>query len=201
MNKWVVISAIILALLCLAEWQRERAEALKRKYEIAQQNILAYQDRNSDLQQKNRVFQLTIKELENSVDSLDQRIVKVIDSLKVKPKNIEHVHYVETQIHKIDTINFVDTIFVNNLHLDTLIGDKWYQANLELDYPSRITLNPQFNSEMYVILDKKKEYVNKPSKIFFIRWFQKRRWIAEIQVVEKNPYIDIKQQKFIKIIK
>lgn len=201
MKKWIIMTASIIAALILAAWQYQKAESLKHKYDIAQQNILAYQERNSELQETNRVFQMTVKELKHSVDSLDQRIVSVVDSLKIKPKNIEHVHYVETQIHKIDTINFMDTVFVNDLHLDTLIGDKWYKANLQLDYPSRITLNPQFNSEMYVVLDNKKEYVNKPSKIFFIRWFQKRRWIAEIQVVEKNPYIDIKQQKFIKIIK
>jgi hypothetical protein len=54
---------------------------------------------------------------------------------------------------------------------------------------------------MYVVINNKKEYNKKPSKIFFIRWFQKKHLVTEVNVEERNPYIKSKENKFIKINK
>ena len=103
--------------------------------------------------------------------------------------------------YKTDTIQMPDTIFVPEAHVDTLIGDKWYNLRLRLDYPSTIVASPTFNSEQYVVINSKKEYNKKPSKIFFIRWFQKKHTVVEVNVEEKSPYITNKENKFIKILK
>ena len=56
-------------------------------------------------------------------------------------------------------------------------------------------------SERYVIVDYKKETINPPKKCAIVRWFQKKHKIIEVEVVEKNPYIENKQQRFIEIVK
>jgi hypothetical protein len=100
-----------------------------------------------------------------------------------------------------DTIQVPDTIFIPEVNIDTLVGDKWYNLRLQLNYPSTIVASPTFNSEKFVIINSKKEYNKTPSKIFFIKWFQKKHNVIEVNVEEKNPYIETKQQKFIKILK
>jgi len=105
-------------------------------------------------------------------------------------------------VHKIDTVKFVDTIFVKDMPaIDTVVGDSWYTMNMHLQYPSTIITNPEFKSEKYIIVSQKKEYVKPRSKWFFIRWFQKKRKYVGVDVIEKNPYIDDSISRFIEIVK
>ena len=85
--------------------------------------------------------------------------------------------------------------------MDTTIKDEWYQLNLGLRYPNTIITNPSFISEKYIVLNYKKETINPPKKCAIARWFQKKHKVVEVNIIEKNPYIENKQQKFIEIIK
>ena len=102
---------------------------------------------------------------------------------------------------KKDTVLFTDTIFRDKeLALDTVIGDKWYSIRLGLKYPNLIYTKPTFTSEKYIIVNKKKETINPPKKFFLFRWFQKKHWIMEVNIKEKNPYIKEINNRFIEII-
>ena len=122
------------------------------------------------------------------------------EELKIKSNKIQYMQYQTKTIYKTDTLQLKDTLFLPKAHLDTLIGDKWYSLRLKLDYPSTVVASPVFNSEQYVIINTKKEYNKKPSKWFFIRWFQKKHWVTEVNVRENSPYVTSKEKKFIKII-
>ena len=157
---------------------------------------------NSALKGKNRVFQLTIEQLEYSNDSLLVKMNKVREELKIKDKDLKQVQYLLSEAQKKDTIVFRDTIFRDPLvRVDTLLGDRWYQLKLGLRYPSTIITEPKFVSEKYIIVDYRKETVDPPKKCFIARWFQKKHKVVEVEVVEKNPYIENKQQRFIEIVK
>ena len=94
-----------------------------------------------------------------------------------------------------------DTIFVKSLKLDTIVGDRWYTMKLGLEYPNKIIVNPSFISEKYIITNSKKETIEPPKKYWIQRIFQKKHIIAEINIVEKSPYIKETQNQFIQIIK
>ena len=47
----------------------------------------------------------------------------------------------------------------------------------------------------------KKETINKPKKTKIGRFFQKKKKVLEVEVVEHNPNITVKQSKFIKVLK
>lgn len=47
----------------------------------------------------------------------------------------------------------------------------------------------------------KKETIDPPKKFFLCRWFQKKQTILEVKIVEKSPYIEQKESRFIEIIK
>ena len=87
-----------------------------------------------------------------------------------------------------------------SLDIDTSIGDKWYNIRLGLKYPNLIYVEPSFVSEKYVLINKNKETVMPPKKFFLLRWLQKKHWVMEVHIEEKNPYINEINNKFINII-
>ena len=80
------------------------------------------------------------------------------------------------------------------------IKDDWYSLNLDLEYPSTIIVNPKFKSEKYVVTSLKKEIKGTPKKCWLGRIFQKKHNVVRVEVVEKSPYIETKEQVFINII-
>lgn len=202
--KKYIYTAIALFLIFLGGlfyYQKAEIEKYKSLYDKELQNVEAYRNSNAGLEGEIREYKMTMDDLRASKDSVDKKLVGVIDELKKKDKSIEYLQYQVKTAHKTDTIKMPDTIFVAETHVDTIIGDKWYKLNLKLDYPSTIVASPTFTSEQYVIINNKKEFNKTPSKIFFIRWFQKKHTVVEVNVEEKNPYITNKESKFIKILK
>lgn len=200
----IVIAAIV-ALFMTCYKSCENLKHYKELYNRELANVEAYQQKNAGLNGEIREFKYTMDELRASNDSIHQKLLAMTDKLKIKDKDVTYLQYQTSVIHKTDTIKIKgDTIFQEKLitqPVDTVIGDEWYNMKLKLEYPSTIVASPTFNSEKTVVVHTKKEYNKKPSKIFFIRWFQKKHWVTEVKVVEKNPYIDIKEQRFIEIQK
>ena len=175
---------------------------LKKNLSIATANIKAYSDENSTLKNSARVFQLTAEQLSYYNDSIIEKMNRVRKELKIKDKDLKAMQYMLSDVSRIDTIEFRDTIFRESaLHVDTLLGDEWYKIRIELKYPSTIITSPKFTSEKYVIVDYKKETINPPKKCWLLRLFQKKHKVVRVEVVEKNPYIENKQHRFIEIIK
>lgn len=203
MSKYIyaALISVILIIGCALLYQGTLLTKYKNLYSKELQNVEAYRASNSGLEGEIREYKMTMDDLRASRDSIDIRLAEVVDELKIKDKKIEYLQYQVKVAHKTDTIQMPDTIFVPEAHVDTLIGDKWYNLRLRLDYPSTIVASPTFNSEQYVVINSKKEYNKKPSKIFFIRWFQKKHTVVEVNVEEKSPYITNRENKFIKILK
>lgn len=198
---YIALAGIIIFTSSLIMHQRAELTKYKGLYSKELQNVEAYRASNSGLEEDIREFRMSINDLRASRDSIDRKLAETIDKLKVKDKNIEYLQYQVKTAQKVDTIALVDTIFVPETHLDTLLKDQWYSLRLQLDYPATIVASPSFTSEQFVVINTKKEYNNPPSKIFFIRWFQKKHWVTEVNVIERSPYIDVKQQKYIKVVK
>lgn len=177
-------------------------KALSNSLSVAMSNQKAYVAENSSLKESNKVFQLTIDQLEYYNDSILQKMNAVREGLKIKDKNLKQIQYLSSTIAKTDTVVFRDTLFREpSLSIDTIIGDEWYNMGIHLKYPSSIIVSPKFNSEKYIVTNYKKETINPPKKFWLFRLFQKKHKVIEVNVVEKSPYIENKQQKFIEIIK
>lgn len=203
MKKYLYI-AIAIALLASISSLFKTCSDLKKYKELYNRELLnveAYDNLNAQVDRQIREFTFTINELRASRDSINQKLLHTLDSLKIKDKNVQYLSYNTSIIQKTDTLLLRDTIFKEPVNIDTIIGDKWYNLKLGLKYPSTIIANPTFNSEKHVIISTKKEYNKKPSKIFFIRWFQKKHNVVTVDVIEHNPYIDNKENRFIKVIK
>ena len=127
---------------------------------------------------------------------------EVRKELDIKDKDLKQMQYLLSEAKRKDSIVFRDTLFKEPaLNLDTIIGDKWYQMKLGLRYPSTIITEPKFTSEKYIVTSIKKETINPPKKCWLLRLFQKKHTILEVNVIEKNPYIENENSKFIEVIK
>lgn len=203
-KKYIRIGIVILvSLLAISTYTLyTNNQKLKEEISISMSNQKAFIAENSLLKEENRVFKFTIEQLNHYNDSILQRMNEVRKELKIKDRDLKQMQYLLSEAQKKDTIVFRDTLFREpTLKIDTLLGDRWYQMKLGLRYPSTIITEPKFVSEKYIIVDYKKETINPPKKCAIARWFQKKHKVIEVEVVEKNPYIENKQQRFIEIVK
>ena len=165
-------------------------------------NVKAYQSENDNLKNETAVHIMTIGQLQTSKDSIDIALKEAIKKLKIKPKNTVSVGFITSNMEKKDSIIIkYDTIFQRKVDIDTIVGDKWYKAQIGLHYPARIDLAVSMLSVKHIIVHNKKETVNPPKKFWLWRLFQKKYTIQEVIVDEENPYIEAGSQKFINIIK
>ena len=179
-----------------------RNQALKEEILVSMSNQKAFIAENSSLKEENKVFKFTVEQLNYYNDSILQKMNDVKKELKIKDGGLKQMQYLLSVSTKKDTVLFTDTIFKDeNLALDTIIGDKWYSIRLGLKYPNLIYTEPTFTSEKYIIVNKKKETINPPKKFFLFRWFQRKHWIMEVHIKEKNPYIKEVNNKFVEIVK
>ena len=191
----------IVSLLGIGIYIWNERQDLKKEVYTLRNNQKAFIAENSSLKNESRAFKFTIEQLNYYNDSILQKMNNVRKELKIKDKNIKQLQYLLSVSTKKDTVLFTDTIFRDkSLALDTIIGDKWYNIRLGLKYPNLIYTEPTFTSEKYIIVNKKKETVNPPKKFFLFRWFQRKHWVMEVHIKEKNPYIKEIDNKFVEII-
>lgn len=178
----------------------KKIKTLENKLEISTNNEFILLNQFDSLNSYNKELQLNIKQLKYSNNVTLDKLNKVRKELNVKDKELQKLQYQLSISNKIDTIVYRDTIFKEGIKLDTLIKDNWYSLNLDLEYPSTIIVNPEFKSEKYVVTSLKKEIKGTPKKCWLGRIFQKKHNVVRVEVVEKSPYIETKEQVFINII-
>lgn len=197
----IIIAALIASLSIGSYILYTKNQRLQEELSVSVSNEKAFIAENSSLKNENRVFKFTVGQLNYYNDSILEKMNNVRKELKIKDDNLKQMQYLLSEATKKDTIVFRDTLFREpTLDIDTLVGDKWYQMKLGLKYPSTITTDPKFVSEKYIMVDYKKETINPPKKCWLLRLFQKKHKVVEVNVVEKSPYIENKQQRFIEIV-
>lgn len=174
-----------------------------KKWKEAVENAKAYSELFSNSESKNRAFKLTIDQLKNSNDSIFKELNEARKELKVKDSKLKSLQYVSSSFSKVDTITLKgDTIFKDShIDIDTLLSDEWYSVKVGLKYPSTVTVEPCFKSIKYIVVSAKKETVNPPKRFFLFRWFQKKQIRLNVDVVEKNPYVQNQDNRFVEIVR
>ena len=197
----IIITAIIIALSTTIVIMNNRINVLNYEISNAITNIKAYELENSALRDDTIEFKYTIEQLNYSKDSLNQRINKLRKDLKIKDKDIQKLQYMLSENQKKDSIVFVhDTLFRENIKVDTTLNDNWSKLHLQLEYPNTVLAEYSFKNESLVTTYIKRETVNPPHKCAFIRWFQKKHKVIHVEINEQNPYCEIKEQRFINIV-
>lgn len=193
---------IILGMVLAIVYYLNETAKYKKLYNKELTNVKAYQSENNDLKNQSIAHIMTIDQLIASKDSSDIALKEALKKINVKPKNVVSAGSVTSNIEKRDSIIFIhDTIFQSKVNIDTIIGDKWYKAQVGLHYPSRIDLTVSVQSVKHIVVHNKKETINPPKKFWLWRLFQRKHTIQEVLVDEENPHIKSGSQRFINIIK
>lgn len=121
-----IIACILIGLGLTVYFQSQKIKQINANLSAAVINEKAYAAENSSLKEKTIQFQFTVDQLNNSNDSLMQKLNETRKQLKIKDKNIKELQYIASQNQKKDSIIIQhDTIFKNpEFKLDTLLGDE-----------------------------------------------------------------------------
>lgn len=192
---------LVVTMIALYFTLKSKKETEKR-WKEAIANVKSYDNLFNGSKNNDIAFLLTIDQLKYSNDSIFQELNEVRRELKIKDSKLKSLQYISSNFTKSDTIILKDTVFKDErIDIDTLLSDEWYSINVGLRYPSSITVTPKFKSEKAVIVSAKKETVNPPKKFFLFRWFQKKHIVLHVNVIEKNPYIEDQDNRYVEIIK
>lgn len=198
---YAIITSVIIVLSVSSSVLYKKNVTLNRELAKSNSNVNAYELFNSELKDSVLVLNYTIDALNNSVDSINQKMNAVRKELRVKDKELESISMLVMTSSKKDTVTLRDTIFLKDMKIDTTLTDKnWYSLALSLEYPNKIAVHPEFNSDTYIVISSSKRIVGKPKACWIGRLFQKRHVVVEGRIVEKNPYINVNEQRFIKIV-
>ena len=200
--KFKIILIIIgIVLLGIIGVLYNKINSLKSELDVSITNNKAYQTELQGAKEESYMYKLSNEQLKYFNDSITQKLKEAREKVKIKEKNVIQYQYINTVTTKIDTVEFTDTIFKNNVSIDTVIGDEWYNIDLKLKYPDTLIMNPKFKNETIVLISSKKETIDPPKKWWWQRLFQKKHTVVKVDVIENNPYSKVKEQRFIEIIK
>ena len=202
LRLWISIAAIlcITALVVIIGFQYKVIKKTERQLEQKTINFNALENEYNHISSRNIEYKMNIAQLSTSLDSLNMKMNEVRRELKVKDSEIRRLGYIASIATKTDTIVVKDTIFKNNVNIDTLITDgEWYKLHLHFSYPNEVVVSPEFKSEKVIVTSARRVILN-PKKCAIARWFQKKSTIVETEVVENNPYITNTKERFLEVI-
>lgn len=154
---------------------------LSESLEQSQNNVEAYQELYNDSQQASSVLKLTIDQLQNSKDSVIQKLDSVRKELKLKPKQIK------TAATQTQVINVIKSKEVKG---DILVKDTIYTDSIQYNPLTTVhytigkdTVSIGLNVEntQYLYIYTTKEYKNKKN-------FIKRLFTLDFKKVKKYKY-------------
>lgn len=201
--KYAIIVLVLGGLLGCIGYLVKINKRLNFEVAYANNNLKAFAAENDSLINQSLVFKFTIDQLSTLNDSISNKLLAVKKELKVKDREISSLQYYKENFNKVDTITLykVDTIFAPNVDTLLEIGDEWYSLKLSLSFPDSIVTNLSVNNEKYIITRILKETVDTPKKCRIARWFQKKQNIIQVDVIDKNPYMQTETQRFVEIVK
>ena len=193
-----ILGVLLVGMLVFKSFQVHKIQQ-QLNYSISKEK--AYISERDSLETESRLFQVTIQQLTYYKDTLTDKLLAKSKELQIKENKLKQLQYIATTTTKKDTLRLKDTVFREFVNIDTMLTSKYYQLNLILKYPNYIKVVPTFNDELFIFITSKKETIYPPSKICFIRWFQPKHIIQEIVIENTNPFVKIKQTRFIEIVK
>lgn len=199
--KWGVIALLCLIVACVIGGMAVKIRNQAEMLENANQNISAYAAEQDSLITQCKLFKMDIATMINLNDSIMNKMYAQAKQLKIKDKQIQNLQYKLERIERRDTVFIRDTVFRNSdFKLDTCLTNKWSTMCLHLEYPNIVGMSASFNNESYITMYTKKVPI-KPRKCKFAEWFTRKRKETIVEVHTDNPYVTVKTQRFVEIIK
>lgn len=191
---WIFIGVLIISVIGMAK----HISNLNEEIGIYDNNFKALNLENDRNKNYAIAYKFSAEQLNYINDSIITELNNTRKQLKIKDKELKQLQSIKTEVHIKDSVFVRDTIFKESfIRLDTLLGDEWYKTKLTLEYPNKIGLDMTYKSDISVIASTQKEIIGTPKKCFIGRWFQKKQKVIRVDVMDNNPYSEIKSKKFV----
>lgn len=196
--KIIAFIAIIFAALCsVIAFLGYKVNNLQEELTVYDNNFKSLNLENSKLQEGIIAYKLDIEQLEYINDSIIGDLNKTRKELKIKNKELLQMQKIKTETTIKDSIFIKDTIFRDSfVKLDTLVKDQWHSLAIQLE-PTKLSIQAKYVSDLNVFATSSKEILGTPKKCFVGRLFQKKYKVIRVDVIDKNPYSVIKENKFV----
>lgn len=191
--KWTLIASVVVTILGLAISNASLRDSIK----VYDNNFKALNLERDSINQAAIAYKFSVEQLSYINDSIIEDLNRTRTKLAIKDRELLQMQYIKTEVTVRDSIFIKDTIFKDTfVKLDTLISDKWHSVNIELT-PNEIKVNTTYTSELNVFARSAKEILGIPKKCAIGRLFQKKHKVIRVDVIDKNPYSKIKENKFV----
>ena len=191
---WIFIGVLIISVIGMAK----HISNLNEEIGIYDNNFKALNLENDKNKNYAIAYKFSAEQLNYINDSIITELNNTRKQLKIKDKELKQLQSIKTEVHIRDSVFIRDTIFKESfIRLDTLLGDEWYKTKLTLEYPNKIGLDMTYKSDISVIASTQKEIIVTPKNCFIGRLFQKKQKVIRVDVIDNNPYSEIKSKKFV----
>ena len=191
---WIFIGVLIISVIGMAK----HISNLNEEIGIYDNNFKALNLENDKNKNYAIAYKFSVEQLNYINDSIITELNNTRKQLKIKDKELKQLQSIKTEVRIRDSVFVRDTVFKESfIRLDTLLGNEWYKTKLTLEYPNKIGLDMTYKSDISVIASTQKEIIGTPKKCFIGRWFQKKQKVIRVDVIDNNPYSEIKSKKFV----
>lgn len=176
----------------------------------AAEGLVIYKDKYNREHARTRAYTYTVDDLKSANDNLTVKLRNTIKESDIKAKNVTQAGIIRTEVDvtltgeiKPQVVTIIDTIKKDTLKkvvsvLDTTINLSTKDVtNIITIKNNKIESKISIENEQSIITSSKKETVKPRKKFFLWRWFQKKHWVTQVEVINSNPLIKTKEQKFI----
>lgn len=194
-NFHTIAVTIIMMLTAFLFIQHDKLKATRNNLDRVQSNYEYYMNKSSDVEQQNKVLQLTIDDYKETKDSLINEVKTTQKKLKIKEKELKQTQLQKQEIKHDTTVivksnDFILEIKPNSL-TSIIINKKDSLLNHELSIKNTQTL--------YVI--NKRVYRNKYKNLFIrlLHFDWKKKDNIEYQIHNSNDLIEITDSRMIEL--
>lgn len=199
MKKYVniVIYSVILLLVGYTIYNIYKVADYRKQLELYDNNFKAVNLENDRLNKDILAYKFDIEQLEYINDSIIKSLNDTRKQLGIKDAQIKQMQSIKTEVYIRDSVILKDTVFRDNVRIDTVINNDWYNIKISMNAPSSLAIDARYKSDLNVFAYSNKESLGVPKKCFIGRIFQKKYNVIRVEVVDKNPFSVIKESKFV----
>lgn len=170
---------------------------LRKDISVYDSNFKALTLERDSVKKEAIAYKFSVEQLEYLNDSIIDNLNDMRAKLNIKENQLLQMQNIKTEVTIRDSVFFKDTVFKTSfVKIDTVISDNWYSLAISLD-KNKLNIETKYRSDLCVFAKNSREILGTPKKCAVGRWFQKKHNVIRVEVIDRNPYSVIKEQKFV----
>lgn len=170
---------------------------LRKDIGVYDNNFKALTLERDSIKKEAIAYKFSVEQLEYLNDSIIDNLNDMRVKLNIKENQLLQMQNIKTEVTIRDSVFFKDTVFKTSfIKIDTVISDDWYSLAISLD-KNKLNIETKYKSDLCVFAKNSREILGTPKKCAVGRWFQRKHNVIRVEVIDRNPYSVIKEQKFV----